>query len=65
MNELTLAELKASQSGLPRVRQMKKRKDQSTLVGISAYEVGKTTTWSTASLDLSWVNLLTFYLLGS
>ena len=40
MNELPLVELKVSQGGSPRVtgvRQMEKRTDQSTLVGISMH----------------------------
>ena len=45
MNELILAELKASQGRLPRVRQIKKKKRR--LINYSgnkhAYKVGKTT----------------------
>ena len=64
MNELTLAELEASQ-GLTRVTQCQENEERKRPINSNgnkhAYEVGKTTTRSPGSSDLFRVNLLTFY----
>ena len=65
MNESALAELKASQGGLPRVTKAQANEERKRPINSSgnkhANEVGKKTTRRPASLDLVWVNLLKIY----